>query len=174
VTPGRREALILGAAGLAAAGAGFLIGPMVIGSNPDGRIWDAALSDLQSNPRRLSEWRGKILVCNFWATWCTPCIDEIPLLMASRAKHQGSNLEVIGIALDQAAKVQAFAHQLSVTYPILLAGPGGVDLLKEAGNPSGGLPFTMIADRRGHWAERKLGAFKGAELETLLERLLRG
>lgn len=172
MTPGRREAIILGAAGIAATAAGFLVGPLLTGPDTDNRLWEASFKDLQAKDRRLVEWRGKVLVCNFWATWCAPCVEEIPLLMASREKHQHSGLEIVGIAIDQVAKVQQFAAKLSVTYPILISGGEGLDLLKDAGNPSGGLPFTLISDRTGRWVGKKLGAYRGLELEDVIKPLL--
>ena len=172
---GRREALILGVAGLAAAAAGFLVGPTIL-RQADGEqrgtgnraLPAASLPDLAGHTRRLSEWQGRVLICNFWATWCAPCREEIPLLTATRAKYALAGVEVVGIAIDNAAKVRDFAASFNISYPILLAEADGLDLMRQLGNTGGGLPYTVIADREGSLVHRKLGAFKEAELNTVL------
>ena len=184
MTPGRREALILGAAGVAAAAAGFLVGPALLQSTGGGAgapgpqaedriLRSATLVDLAGKPRRLSEWQGRVLVCNFWATWCAPCREEIPMLMSEREKYGKSGLEIVGIAIDNAVKVAQFAASLKITYPILLAEADGLDLMRKLGNTSGGLPYTVVADRQGVLVLRKLGAMKQADLDGILGPLAR-
>jgi thiol-disulfide isomerase/thioredoxin len=176
VAPSRREALILGAAGLAAAAAGFLAGPALIrlGGNPEADALGAAgFPDFEGTPRRLAEWRGRVLVCNFWATWCGPCREEIPLLIAVRQNYATLGGEVVGIAIDNAAKVREFSASFGISYPILLAEADGLDLMRKLGNSSGGLPYTVIADRQGVPVQRKLGALKPGELEKILDPLLK-
>ena len=102
MAPARREVLILGAAGAAAASAGFLVGPLLTRGNTDDKaIETASFPDLQGKLRQLSEWQGRVLVINFWATWCAPCREEIPLLMTAGAKYRSNGIEVVGIAVDQ-------------------------------------------------------------------------
>jgi thiol-disulfide isomerase/thioredoxin len=182
--PGRREALILGAAGLAAAAAGFLLGPILLQST-NGRGADegaaagdlalrsASLVDLAGMPRRLGEWQGRILTCNFWATWCVPCREEIPLLMAAREKYASAGVEIVGIAIDDPVKVRDFSTSFQISYPILLAEFDGLDLMRKLGNSAGGLPYTVVADRQGNVVHRKLGAFKQGDLDTILGPLVR-
>lgn len=182
--PARREALILGAAGLAAAAAGFLLGPLVLESTAgrgagegtaaaNAALRSASMVDLAGRPRRLSEWPDRILVCNFWATWCTPCREEIPLLMAAREKYASAGVEIVGIAIDNASKVRDFSSSFNISYPILLAAADGLDLMRKLGNSAGGLPYTVIADRRGNIVHRKLGAFHRDDLDTVLAPLAR-
>lgn len=169
--------MILGAAGLAAAAAGFLVGPALLqfgGSREEGALEQAGFKDLEGKPRRLAEWRGRVLVCNFWATWCAPCREEIPLLMAARQKYGSSGIEIVGIAIDNAAKVREFSVSLNISYPVLLAEADGLDLMRQLGNSGGGLPYTVIADRRGGLVHRKLGALKQPELDGFLEPLAKG
>jgi thiol-disulfide isomerase/thioredoxin len=176
VTPGRREALILGAAGLAAAAAGFLVGPTALrlGGNAAGDALQAAsFPDLEGKPRKLAEWRGRVLVCNFWATWCAPCREEIPLLVAARRNYASAGAEIVGIAIDNGAKVREFSASFAISYPVLLAEADGLDLMRRLGNASGGLPYTVVADRQGAPVRQKLGAFKAGELEAILDPLLR-
>lgn len=175
---GRREALILGAAGVAAAAAGFLVGPALLrsttqepgakrsGGNSDLR--SAAFLDLAGRRRTLEEWQGRILVCNFWATWCAPCREEIPLLMAAREKYAPTGVEIVGIAIDNVAKVHDFTASFNIPYPILLAEADGLDLMRKLGNNAGGLPYTVIADRNGSVLHRKLGALRQADLDAML------
>lgn len=184
MTPGRREVLILGAAGLAAAAAGFVLGPILLRSTSGGDAGEgtatgnpillaATLVDLEGRPRRLSEWHGRILVCNFWATWCAPCREEIPLLMAAREKYAAAGVEIVGIAIDKAANVRDFSATFKISYPILLAEAEGIDLMRKLGNNTGGLPYTVVTDRRGNVAHRKLGAFHGSDLDEILGPLAR-
>jgi thiol-disulfide isomerase/thioredoxin len=176
MSPGRREALMLGAAGIAAAAAGFLAGPLLLRRGeedaPDA-LRLASFPDLEGRVRSFTEWRGKIMVCNFWATWCEPCRDEIPLLVAANQKYGGSGVEVIGIAIDNAAKVVEYAASFKISYPILVTGAEGISLMRTLGNSSGGLPYTVVADRQGTPIHRKLGALKQAELDEILQPLVR-
>lgn len=179
MTPGRRELLILGAAGLAAAGAGFLAGPLLLrlwegeGGGQSRALFAATLPDLSGRPRRLVEWQGRVLLVNFWATWCAPCREEIPLLVEARQKYAPAGVEVVGIAVDNAAKVGEYAKSMAISYPILVAEADGLDLMRRLGNSGGGLPYTVVADREGALVHRKLGALKKPDLEGILGKLAR-
>jgi len=171
---GRREALLLGAAGLAAAAVGFLVGPALLRLVRGGGQelpQTASFPDLDGRARQLSEWRGKVLVCNFWATWCAPCREEIPMLVAMREKYRPKGAEIVGIAIDNAAKVREFSASFKISYPVLVADAGGLDLMRELGNSAGGLPYTTVVDRGGHLTYRHLGLLKQADLESELDSL---
>ena len=175
MAPGRRELLLLGTAGVAAAAAGFLAGPVLFGTGHGGggerAVLSATLPDLAGKPRRLAEWQGKVLVCNFWATWCAPCREEIPLLIAAREKYAPGGVEIVGIAVDNAIKVGEFSRTLGITYPVLIAEADGLELMRRLGNSSGGLPYTVFFDRQGGVAHRKLGALKQGDLDAILGSL---
>ena len=113
------------------------------------------------------------MVCNFWATWCPPCREEIPMLIALSKKMEPKGVEVVGIAVDYAAKVRDFVKDYKVTYPVLVAGPDGLDLMRAAGNEVGGLPYTAFLDRQGKIVHEKLGALSQAEVDGQLGRMLR-
>jgi len=173
MAPGRREALILGAAGIAAAATGFLIGPLLLKTNgrEDRVLRSASLVDLTGKVRKAAEWEGRILVWNFWATWCAPCREEIPLLIAARKKYGPFGVEIVGIAVDNAAKVRQYALSFNIPYPVLVAEASGLDLMRALGNSSGGLPYTVVVDRGGAVIRRKLGAFRQTELDAILGSL---
>lgn len=128
----------------------------------------ATLVDLAGKPRPAAEWDGQVLVWNFWATWCAPCREEIPLLIATREKYKALGVEIVGIAIDNAAKVREFSASFSISYPVLLAGSDGLDLMRKLGNNSGGLPYTVVVDQKGKVVHRKLGALKAGDLEAIL------
>jgi len=122
----------------------------------------------------LSTWRGKVLVVNFWASWCPPCREEIPGLVRAQAKHAANGVQIVGIAIDSAAKARESATELKVDYPVLVAGFETVDLMRRLGNRAGGLPYTVILNRDGGFVERHLGVLTEAQLDRLLAPLLTG
>ncbi len=170
----RREALALAGVALAAAAAGFVLGPRLLQRDPDeaASIAAARFQDLTGTTRSLSEWHGRIVLLNFWATWCAPCREEIPMLMELRSEYSPFGVEVVGIAIDMAAKVSDYVRQMQIDYPILLAEAGGLDLMRKLGNTAGGLPYTVLLDRRGNPVRRKLGALRRDELLGMLKPLL--
>ena len=171
---GRREVLILGAAGVAATAAGFLVGPLLIGrSGDEAALHAASFPDLAGKSRPLAEWQGRVVVVNFWATWCAPCREEIPLLMAIGQKYRSNGVEIVGIAIDNGPKVAEYARFMKITYPVLLAEADGLDLMRRLGNTGGGLPYTVIIGRQGKVVHRKLGAYKQPELEAAIAPLAR-
>ncbi len=115
------------------------------------------LPDAQAREISLADFGGKWLVLNFWATWCAPCIDEMPELSAMAGELTGTDIQVLGIGIDSARNIGEFASRHQITYPLLVAGPGGVELLRRFGNASGGLPFTVLVAPDGRIVERILG-----------------
>ena len=176
MSPGKRKLLVSGLVAGTALAAGALVAPAVLkrGTSPAESLASTRFTDLQAKPRLLSEWRGKWVVANFWATWCAPCLEEIPLLMAARRRRAGKGLEIVGIAIDQDAKVEQFAAKMQIDYPILVAGPDGLDLIRALGNRSGGLPFTVFLDPAGRIAQNKLGGLRQPELDNILAALMNG
>jgi len=167
----RREVLVLGAAGAAALAAGGIVGALAIQSaSGAGKLLSASFSDLSGRSRRLSEWQGRVVLFNFWATWCAPCRQEMPILDAAARKYSFS---AVGIGIDSAVKIGEFAANYGIRYEMLVAGVEAIQLMKNLGNPSGGLPFSLVLDRRGRVAHRKLGPLAEAELEGIVTPLLR-
>ncbi|MGH8735846.1 MAG: TlpA family protein disulfide reductase [Burkholderiales bacterium] len=174
MTPGRRKVLLVGAIGVAAASAGALAGFGLLRYEHARRaLQEVEFTDLQGKTRRLAEWRGKVVLCNFWATWCQPCRKEIPMLVALSKEMAAKDVEIVGIAIDSAVKVAEFAKDYKVSYPLLVAGPNGIDLMRAAGNQIGGLPYTAFLDRQGRIAYRTLGELKKVEVLDRLAKMLR-
>jgi thiol-disulfide isomerase/thioredoxin len=174
MTPGRRELLILGGAGAAAAAAGLVAGALLLQSRSGASaLLSAAYPDLTGRPRRLLDWQGRVLVCNFWATWCAPCREEMPMLSRMRDKYEPKGIEFVGIGIDSGAKISEFAKTHPVSYPLLVADAGAIDLMRSLGNSGGALPFTVVLDRAGTVAYRRLGALAEADLEKALVGFLR-
>jgi thiol-disulfide isomerase/thioredoxin len=132
----------------------------------------AALPDLSGQSQALSQWKGKVLVVNFWATWCAPCREEIPALIEVQEKLGPSGLQIIGIAIDQAERVKPYAAQMRMNYPVLVGELDAMDLAQKTGNQLGGLPFTVIVDRSGDPVRTELGALDQKKLYEILQPLL--
>ena len=126
-----------------------------------------SLPDASGRPQALAQWRGRPLLINYWATWCGPCREEMPLLSALAREQQA--VQVLGIAWDSAANVAEYARQQPATgYPLLLADSQAKALLPALGNPAQGLPFSLLVGADGEVIRLRLGAFRAAELRDLL------
>src|SRR6266513_6192091 len=135
MAPARREVLILGAIGAGAALAGGLAGALALQAQSGAAdLLEAPFRDLSGAKRTLREWQGRVLVCNFWATWCSPCREEIPMLVAVRAAFAAKGAEVVGIGIDQASQVDEFAKTYGITYPVLIADLHAMALMNHLGN----------------------------------------
>jgi len=172
--PDRREILALAGVGLAAAVAGAVLGPFALQSSSGASaLLSTVFPDVAGQPRRLRDWNGKVAVCNFWATWCEPCREEIPLLITLYDKYRSQGVEVIGIGVDKLPNIVEFASKMKITYPLLVGDVRALDLMRSLGNQAGALPFSAILDRRGAVTYRKLGAFRQGEVDSVLASLLR-
>ena len=163
---GRRQLLALGGVGALAAAAGALVGALGIQSaNGAAALLAYSFRDLEGRTTRLRDWPMPLLLCNFWATWCAPCREEIPLLVAARRQYAVNGLEVAGIGIDQPAKLQSFAKDFEVDYPILVAGADSGDLMRDLGNRAAALPYSVLLDRRRRITYTKLGIWSQVELQ---------
>ena len=136
------------------------------------RVYAARLADLKGGAQPLEQWRGRVLVVNFWATWCAPCREEIPAFVRLQARYGTRGLQFVGIAIDQPDKVAEFAREFRINYPLLMGGLETMELLRQAGNRAGVLPYTLVIDRGGKVVSREPGGLKEARLEGLIEPLL--
>jgi thiol-disulfide isomerase/thioredoxin len=136
------------------------------------RIYGARLTDLKGAVQPMEQWRGRVLVVNFWATWCAPCREEIPVFVKLQERHRARGLTFVGVAIDQPDKVAEFAREFGINYPLLGGGLESMELLRDAGNRAGLLPYTLIIDRTGRLVTREPGGLKEARLESLILPLL--
>ena len=128
----------------------------------------ASLTDLNGRTQALSQWHGKTLVVNYWATWCSPCREEVPALKRIHRKYVNNGVEVVGIALDNVAKVTEFAAEMGIDYSLMIGGIETLTASKELGNRAGVLPFTVVLDRTGKVAYTHAGALTEAVLDAVL------
>jgi thiol-disulfide isomerase/thioredoxin len=131
-----------------------------------------SFADLDGNRRTRQEWNGKILVLNFWASWCPPCRDEMPLFVALQEEFAAAGVQFVGIAIDDQEPVQAFVDAYGIDFPTLLGDMAAIELAKRLGNRFGGLPFTVIARADGKILLRHPGELKREQLLPLLQELV--
>ena len=132
---------------------------------------DFMIKNLRGGMTSLSQHRGKVVLINFWATWCAPCREEIPDFIALRARYHARNVEIVGIAIDAAAPVKAYAAEMKMPYPILIGEGPAHELARALGNTTGALPYTVVIDPAGKIVHRHLGRLPGARLEAILTPL---
>ena len=165
----RRRGLVLGAGAAAAlAGAGLATWRLSLQPAQPGAqeaLWSASFEGVNGGqPVQMAELRGKPLLLNFWATWCPPCVKELPLLDAFHAQQQSRGWQVLGLAIDQPANVEKFLQRVPLRMPLALAGLGGADLSRALGNERGGLPFTVLFAADGSILKRKMGELSESDL----------
>lgn len=123
---------------------------------------------------RVNNSLGKLTLVNFWATWCTPCRDEMPLFEAMHRLHQADGFAVIGIAIDNPSRSQPFLDSMDITYPILYAENTGMTLLEVTGNAQGLLPYSLLLDEQGNVIDQVLGKIDEAQIRSWLKQHLEG
>lgn len=144
-------------AGVLVAARGDVVAPIVLDTLAGGR---APVPDPAS---------GRPTLVNVWASWCGPCIAEMPELERYHAEQAGNGVQVVGIALDDRTAVEAFLRRVPVTYPILLDAPGPADAGVRLGNPAGVLPYTALLDADGRLVGQKIGPFAPGEIESWVD-----
>ncbi|MCW5641816.1 MAG: TlpA family protein disulfide reductase [Rhodoferax sp.] len=165
----RRRWLFAAVAGTAAAaGAGLWWWQARPGGGSPGQahpIWNMEFPTHGGATLSMRSFTGRPLLLNFWATWCPPCIEEMPLLDRFYAENHANGWQVLGLAVDQGAAVTRFLTQTPVQFPVALAGMAGVELSRSLGNQGGGLPFTVVFDGTGQVAQRKIGRVDPQDLQ---------
>ncbi|MCG1038312.1 MULTISPECIES: TlpA disulfide reductase family protein [Burkholderiaceae] len=134
-------------------------------------LFASSLPDPAGQPQPLAQYRGKVTVVNFWASWCAPCVKEIPALSRLQRRYADKGVRFVGIGVDSARNVSQFLSKVTIGYPVYVAGFGGANLARQFGNQAGGLPFTVVIDKSGHVRYLKLGEIDAARLSMKLDAL---
>lgn len=136
------------------------------------KLTEFSLPDLSGKQRNIKEWQGKVLVINFWATWCPPCLKEMPEFEALHTEYEKKGLQFIGIALDDAEPVKEFIASKKITYPILLGEDQGTKLAHDLGNIVNTVPFTVIVNKQGLVVKSQMGELSRKQLLEIITPLL--
>ena len=129
-------------------------------------LWTSEFDAPTGGSILMSGYKGRPLVVNYWATWCPPCVEEMPLIDAFFRQNRSNGWQVVGLAIDQPSKVRQFVSQFPVGYDIGLAGLGGSELGKKLGNEQSSLPFTLVLDAQGQIRQRKLGKLTPDDIKS--------
>ncbi|WP_119152950.1 TlpA disulfide reductase family protein [Caldimonas tepidiphila] len=132
-------------------------------------FWAQRFETPQGDPLAMETLRGRPLVINFWATWCPPCVKELPEIERFYQSRREQGWQVLGLAIDRAEAVRGFLQQTRVSFPVALAGLGGTELSRGLGNSAGALPFTVLLGPDGRVRERRLGQTSFEELSRWAE-----
>ena len=168
---GGRRHLLYATVGAVAASVGVAASwwtrqPDAEGTTAATAIWDMRFDTPAGPALVMRGFAGKPLLLNFWATWCPPCIEELPLLDAFFTQNKANGWQVIGIAVDQLPAVQGFLQRMPLQFPVAMAGMQGIELSRSLGNISGALPFTLVLGSKGVVLHRKMGRVSAEDLAT--------
>ena len=123
-------------------------------------------------PANSQNWRGNVLVVNFWASWCPPCVEEMPALDKIAQEYAPKNVLIVGIGIDSPSNIREFLQKTPVSYPIVLGGLEGSNLSKQMGNTQGALPYTVVINPKGKSIYTKLGKISEEELKKAINSAL--
>jgi thiol-disulfide isomerase/thioredoxin len=135
------------------------------------RLLSQTFNDAAGSQQSLSQFKDQALVVNFWATWCAPCVEEMPELSTLQTELDASKIKIIGIGIDSPSNIREFAAKHKISYPLYVGGMEASDLSRQLGNQAGGLPFTVVVGRDGQIKKTFLGRLKMNELRAELTRL---
>lgn len=135
------------------------------------QLWTAPVTSVDGKPQSLSLLKGHPIVVNFWASWCGPCVEEMPALSQLQREYAKKGIQFVGLGVDSEKNVQAFLQKVKVAYPVYITGFGGADLARAFGNTAGALPFTVVIDAKGNVRSTKLGQIDPTALKQTLDAL---
>lgn len=127
-----------------------------------------AMNDLEGNRRNITEWRGKVVLLNFWATWCPPCLKEIPDFIELQKQYGADGFQIIGVAIDEIEDVRAFATEMKMNYPILPSQDEALGLAQRYGNTIGALPYSVFINKKGEVTHTIMGELSKIRAEEIL------
>jgi thiol-disulfide isomerase/thioredoxin len=169
----RRTLLMAGVGGVAAVAGGaaawWKFRPRDVQPGALDGLWGLDFPTPSGGTLHMAQLKGRPVLVNFWATWCPPCVEELPLLDRFYREQSANGWQVVGLAIDQPSSVRTFLGRLPVSFPIGLAGLEGTELGKSLGNLNGGLPFTVVIGRDGTIAQRKMGKVDEADLAQWIQ-----
>jgi peroxiredoxin len=172
----RSRTWLVTAVALTALVAGLLVAIQRYSPNAQGASAEAffthVFKDLDGEPRAMAQWQGQWVVVNFWATWCPPCVEEMPDLQRVHDEYRGRGVVVVGLGIDNPSALKRFRDEHNLTLPLYAAGAAGSELGKALGNAAGALPYTLLIDRKGRIVRARLGQIQPAELRRWLDAQL--
>ena len=130
-----------------------------------------AMRDLDGKIRNIKDWDGQVIVLNFWATWCPPCLEEIPDFIDVQEAMEGKGLQIIGVAVDNEEDVRQFAEDMGMNYPVMAGESEAIELSQRYGNSIGGLPFSAVIDQNGTVTHTITGELSKERLVSILKKL---
>lgn len=131
-----------------------------------------SLKDQSGELRNINEWDGKVLLLNFWATWCSPCKKEIPVFIALQKQYEEQGLQIIGVALDDEQSVKLYSNSIGINYPVMAADLAAAEISRRYGNRFTALPFSAFIGRNGKIVRIKAGELSRIETEKIILNLL--
>lgn len=163
-------ALVAIGAGLGGAGvAWWRYSPGPVLSGAEEALWAGRFERPEGGELALADLRGQPVLVNFWATWCPPCVEELPLLNTFAREQAARGWQVVGLAVDRVEPVRSFLQRLPLDFPVGMAGLAGTELSRSLGNATGGLPFTVVLGRDGRVLHRKIGKVSASDLRQWAE-----
>jgi len=174
LSPSRRSVLwgAAGLAGLLGLGVGWwrnlTDGDVVsaVVQEPVPGLWAQQWKTPTGQTLAMSGLKGKPLLINFWATWCPPCVEELPLINNFYLQNKSADWQVLGLAVDSPSAVIKFLDKMPLAFPVAIASMGGVELGRALGNVTGGLPFSVVISSQGEVLQRKMGQLHAADLQA--------
>ncbi len=155
---------------LVAIPAGLWVAQTVFSPPPaQAKALDFNLPDMQGKMHNLSGWRNKVVVLNFWATWCPPCREEIPEFIKLQNTYGSAGVQVIGVALDNLEDVKEFYKTEGMNYPVLIGEQNAFNIMADFGETTGSLPYTVVLNTDGKIVAHKLGALDLPRMEALIK-----
>lgn len=169
----KKKTILFAAVALVFTGIGIAVGnrhtlPAEAATGAAGLFFSQTFADANGRPQPMAQWKDQTLVVNFWATWCPPCVDEMPELSALQQEVASSKVQILGIGIDSPSNIAQFAAKQKISYPLYSAGMNGTKLAREFGNQAGGLPFTVVIGQDGKIKKTYLARLK---MDTLRKDL---